>query len=59
MRLSKSRAVAVASVLKKDLGVDSNLISIDFKGEQNPLNSGSTQSERAKNRRVVIRVTKI
>jgi len=59
MRLSKSRAVAVASVLKKDLGVDSNLISIDFKGEQNPLNPGANQTDRAKNRRVVIRITKV
>ncbi|MEJ6589770.1 MAG: OmpA family protein [Crocinitomicaceae bacterium] len=59
MRLSKSRAVAVASVLKKDLGVDSNLISIDFKGEQNPLNPGVNQTDRAKNRRVVIRITKV
>ena len=59
MSLSKSRAEAVVKFLKKAFSVDQKRFLVDFKGEQNPLNSGSTQSERAKNRRVVIRVTKI
>ena len=59
MSLSKSRAEAVVSFLKKAFSVDQKRFLVDFNGEQNPLNSGSTQSERAKNRRVVIRVTKI
>lgn len=59
MSLSKSRAEAVASLLKQVFSVDPKRLLVDFKGEQNQLNSGSTQAERAKNRRVVIRVTKI
>ncbi len=55
MRVSKKRALIVASYLKRH-GVPEDQISIEWRGEESPINSNETPEERKLNRRTTISV---
>jgi outer membrane protein OmpA-like peptidoglycan-associated protein len=55
LQLSKKRVLAIEQFLVEHL-VHSNKIIKIWKGEENPLNNNETEKERAKNRRVEIKL---
>lgn len=56
LNLSRERAIAVASVVSS-LGIDARRFYIDGKGETSPIASNATESGKAMNRRVEIRIS--